>query len=358
MRIRQIAYLAGVAGVVLLNIFYVDYQFFMMLVLMLAVPAFSLIWYELAKVRLNLYVDAKKQIIALDEKIDIQIRATSAYPVMMPHGSLRIKILYSNTKEFITKEIPVKVCGKHGSGVSICDMPKHCGIVNIYIDTFEVRDFLQIFTKKYRHATVKQIAVFPKRSDLHAAGGYRNGDTLYQLSYSPDDNTEVLDLRPFIEGDAMNHIHWKLSINSEEYIVRQYGSEMEKFSNILVDLTQLPGADFRDMLDRIYEAAWSAACDYLNQGGAVRFIAWDGSSGELAAFAFGSYEDAADAMIGLMGISCSDNAMVKLRNALEHDNKYRGAEQVLITAQDYEQDKGIQVFNVLEDDYESALTAH
>lgn len=49
----------------------------------------------------------------------------------------------------------------------------------------------------------------------------------------------MLDLREFADGDSVNKIHWKLSMNSDDFIVRQYGEEIEKRNTIYVDLTKV-----------------------------------------------------------------------------------------------------------------------
>lgn len=88
-----------------------------------------------------------------------------------------------------------------------------------------------------------------KKDGSFRAVDYQNEEDEFVLSFEETDNTEVLDLREFADGDSVNKIHWKLSMNSDDFIVRQYGEEVEKRNTIIVDLTKVKTDKFRDKLD-------------------------------------------------------------------------------------------------------------
>ena len=67
----------------------------------------------------------------------------------------------------------------------------------------------------------------------------------YVFSYEPNDNTEVIDLRPYRQGDAINHIHWNLSTIGDDYIVKQYGSSIESKNIIVADIIPVENEEDR-----------------------------------------------------------------------------------------------------------------
>lgn len=49
----------------------------------------------------------------------------------------------------------------------------------------------------------------------------------YRYSAVADDDSDILDLRAFRPGDNLNHIHWNLSLRTDDLIVRQYGEQID-----------------------------------------------------------------------------------------------------------------------------------
>ena len=88
----------------------------------------------------------------------------------------------------------------------------------------------------------------------------------YVFSYEPNDNTEVIDLRPYRQGDAINHIHWNLSTIGDDYIVKQYGSSIESKNIIVADIIPVENEEDRYMLDKLYSALYSVGNVFAENG--------------------------------------------------------------------------------------------
>ena len=101
----------------------------------------------------------------------------------------------------------------------------------------------------------------------------------YRYSAVADDDSDILDLRAFRPGDNLNHIHWNLSLRTDDLIVRQYGEQIDVKKVILVDLSILNTAQYRRRLMQIpcsSRAGEHAAAVYLKdieaQGQQVLFV--------------------------------------------------------------------------------------
>lgn len=355
MKIRILLYLICLAGVVVLNCVYVDYQFMLMLLMLIIVPAFSYIMFAVSRIGMKLFVKLDRNVVSLNDKIDIKIKVVSKNPVKLAWGKLEIQVMYSNDSGVETYSAWVNAGSRQE--VTVTFTPKHCGTVSVCLRKLRLRDCLKFFRAEYDYNSVRKAVVFPKRVGSGYAGrDYQNQEEDYIMSFLETDNTEVLDLRSFQEGDPMNRIHWKLSMNSEELIVKQYGEEVENRNFILVDLTKTDDGNFREVLDLIYQAAYSVGSFYVENKAAARFIVWDGQEDEVRTLDFQDEKSLENAMYELMCIKCERDSLMHLDYAGVQQSIISGQKPVLITAQEYESDIYDSV-NVVKDDLEGIISA-
>lgn len=355
MKRRKLLYLIVFITVLVLNCLYVDYQFFLMLIMITVVPVLSWGAFVLSRIRLRLYVMADRQAVQAGQKIKMRIKASNAFPVMVVWGQLTVQMRYSNTSKMEERELPVHAFLKKAEESNLVIEPVHCGILNVHLDELEVRDFLQLFSVRYDYNVLRRIVVFPER--IVTGGSFQNGkekEEDYFLSHLALDNTEVLDLRPYTVGDPMNRIHWKLSMTTEDYIVRQYGEAVEKRASILVDLSRYSADSFRDNLDLLYRAAYSIGGYYADRSLPARFIVWNDMAGELALLDFNDIQGLDEQMIQLMCIRCTVKAADQMDAAFDEQNIATEGVPILVTTEHYESDRYL-VVNALEDNLEEIL---
>ena len=203
----------------------------------------------------------------------------------------------------------------------------------------KVTDYIRFFSTTYYYNCIRKAIVFPQKKDgSFRAVDYQNEEDEFVLSFEETDNTEVLDLREFADGDSVNKIHWKLSMNSDDFIVRQYGEEVEKRNTIIVDLTKVKTDKFRDRLDLIYEAAYLLGLAYLEDGISARFVVWDGLEYDITSFDFDDEAGLEKALLEVMCIKCETDSLMHLNYIIMQNSINLGQYPVLITMQDYESD--------------------
>ena len=254
-----------------------------------------------------------------------------------PEGVLKAQIRYSNDVD--TKQAEVETGSGSMRECSLDFKPKHIGIVNIYFTELKVTDYIRFFSTTYDYNCIRKAIVFPQKKDgSFRAVDYQNEEDEFVLSFEETDNTEVLDLREFADGDSVNKIHWKLSMNSDDFIVRQYGEEVEKRNTIIVDLTKVKTDKFRDKLDLIYEAAYLLGLAYLEDGISARFVVWDGLEYDITSFDFDDEAGLEKALLEVMCIKCETDSLMHLNYIIMQNSINLGQYPVLITMQDYESD--------------------
>lgn len=336
MKRRKLLYMAALVAVLALNGLYVNYQFFLMLVMVVAVPLILWLLFVLSRIRLRLFVKVEKNVLTLHQKIRLKIKLENGVPVPVSWGRLSLQLRYSNQTGVEERKVSVQALMASARESRLEILPVHCGIVHIHLDELEVRDYLQLFSVRYDYDLLRQIVVFPERIRVDGTvDNCREQEEEYIFSHLPLDNTEVLDLRTYVVGDPMNRIHWKLSMNSDDYIVRQYGEAVDQRVSIFVDLSRDQKKDFRDCLDLIYQAAYSIGGFYAENGEPSRFVAWDGFENKLVLLEFDDLAGLDQSMAELMCIRCVAQAADLMDMDYEHQMGAAGGLPILITAQAY-----------------------
>jgi len=101
---------------------------------------------------------------------------------------------------------------------------KYRGIYSVGIDRVEIADILSIFKVKIGNIKPEKVTVLPKVTELTNFDLTPRMESAIKAAYSTDDKdaTSLTDVRKFENGDAIKHIHWKLSARHNELLVRNF----------------------------------------------------------------------------------------------------------------------------------------
>ncbi len=128
--------------------------------------------------------------------------------------------------------------------------PIYNGLVNIKIEDVEIRDYLNIFSRKNIKSSDYHFFVIPnaisdsseiKRSELYSE------DSL--LVTKNANGTQIDGIRDYIIGDKLKNIHWKLSAKKQDLLVKEYSDNNEESAILLAELYS-PAID--DIIDNVY----------------------------------------------------------------------------------------------------------
>lgn len=355
MKGRKVLYGVSILAVFIINCLYYNYQFFLMFALIILVPLISWGMFIMARMGLKLKCTFSNNNVMLGDDLNFKIIADNDTPVGITWGRVKMNVAYSNMRETKMLEKFVSLDNSGNVRENVVFTPMHCGVVSVYISEFEVRDLIQLFSVKYKYGSVRKAAIFPQQVTIEDEDilGYRQEEE-YKQSYTETDNTEVMDLRQYVDGDSLNKIHWKLSMNSEDFIVKQYGQEIKKRKSIVVDLSYYEDSDFRDNLDLIYQAVYSIGALYTRKNVDSRIIAWDDSVADLYIGEFDDEDSLDSKMAELMEIKCQPDNMRRLNFNLENTVVDDDEIPMLITASNLESDI-YEIVNVKRDDLTQVL---
>lgn len=312
MRSRKLIYIICLAAVVLLNAFYDEPEMLIMFIIVAAVGFISWLIYMLSKSQIKLFCLFAEPQINKGDVLVARFKMTNRFKIPMPWCILKVNVEVNNNggNDFYNVIMGENV----DMGETLLSIPMHhCGIVNLNIDSLICRDYMQIFSSAIRYNHVNHAVVFPKLVQLDERPfRHMDNEEDYRLAYNENDNTEFMELREYREGDVLSHIHWNLSAVADDYIIKQYGEEIERCNYIIVDLEKKDSDEFRDDLDLIYMAAYSIGNVYAESGISASFFAWNSAKNEVYEGTFKDRQELEQRLAELMGIACGGSSLDKL----------------------------------------------
>ncbi|MBQ4284422.1 MAG: DUF58 domain-containing protein [Lachnospira sp.] len=357
MRSRKLIYLLGIVGLVILNSLYISYQFMIILIVLIAVGLFCFFVQKVSVARAMLYVAFDKSNVTFGDVIKVGVMLDNRFILRTPWARANVTIRCSNG-EHETRVINLnrydnlKKVNKNKFSIT----PKHCGVVYLHMNDCVIRDYLHMFSTTLKYNFVRKAYVFPKlvKPESKVENDVQN-DSSEDVVLNRRENDEIVELREYQEGDRINRIHWNLSSVYDEYIVKQYGEEVDTRAYICADLSVADKENFRDDLDKIYQWVYSIAAEIIDKNGTVVLMAWDESRNSIYEVEAVEQSELDICMQGLMDIRCSRDAMTRLDKYMDWEEREYQKRPMVVTAEDYESDI-YEILKVTEDDLQEVLS--
>lgn len=345
MRLRKITYAVLLGMVLGLCVLYIDYQFYFLLIMVLAVPLVSEMLFILSRIGLKIRIETKRQVIFKNETTSLKIRAMNRFPLFITGGKLFMEIGYSEYTKLEDKDIFVRVfLDKCTNSFKLA--PKHSGIVIIDVEEFKAYDYLKLFGTQKEFKGQCRLVVLPELLDAENfdSANAKNRDVYENVLEKYGDSDDYIDLREFRPGDNIKQIHWKRSaIDIDgDFIVKQFNESDDRNYIIILDLstvdfkTDEEEENFRNNLDNIYRMAFSLGNYRIRHGEKACFVAWDDANNDLVIRNFENVEELMQAMIAMMMISCSENAGLYASNQVVDRGLPSIEVPVLVSTYNYE----------------------
>ena len=348
MKLRKFAYILGLLIVLLVNCLFINYEFMIVLCILVIIPFISWIVYKFSLMGMKLYVSNDNLRYTYGSNLDVIIWFGNKFNMKIPWCRCKVIVSYSNSEEEYENEVTFQGLKQFQKNIIMNVNLEHIGFIMVHVCEFEVRDYLGMFSKKIQYNTQNIFYIFPDKIEtIETQINYIHQEDQYTLSHIEFDNTEVQDLRNIVEGDSLNHIHWKRSILSEDFIVKQFGEELKKHHCIVLDLSWHNEQNFRHILDNVYRLTYSVANTYINAGIGTSFIYWDSKKGDIELFDFDNIEGLYEAMETIMQINCNSYSFDLLLESVLLEKSRFGENIIVITSNDYKIVE-LNVFNVVE----------
>lgn len=344
--LRRFLYMCMLFAVLALNFMYVDYQFMMVLIILLAVFVIDFLLYRLSSSGIRVYTKDMQKYYTVGDRISAAFVYKGRFSVKLPNGRCKMQLSYSNDDS--AEPVVYDVTSVEGK-CSCRFVAKHVGIVNVRLLKLAISDYFRMFNTDTDYAYVKKIIVHPKAIDLYSLRHSIIRDIeLIRQSFYENDNTEVVDLRVYQQGDTLNRIHWKRSFYGDDYIVKQFGETVKCTIRIIVDIEMDKEKSGRDVIDKIYTWCLSVGLLCIDKEAAGEYIAWDAAHGDYVAYSFENRDEVYEAMTKLYDLRPEKDSIAKLDNALKQHGIVTDDGSIFITSRDYEDDR-YRVINVNED---------
>lgn len=230
MRKNRIIYLLFVLAGVYLAILYDEYISLVILLLLLVMPLISLLCFPFWRKQIKVRSSSSETIIKMGEecKFIIQLTNQSIFPVT--NGTLQVNYRNQLDEDFQEKNIRFQLDGKGSQKIIMTFYGKHCGMLEFFCDDIFVYDYFGRHSIKIKNKQEKK-----KKVEVMVVPDYEYTDEQleeeigsekeHSLDIYGEDNSEVKGIREYRQGDALKHIHWKLSSKQKQLMVKEFTSE-------------------------------------------------------------------------------------------------------------------------------------
>lgn len=129
---------------------------------------------------------------------------------------------------------------------------KNRGIYNNSVVVTELADPLRIFKRQIKYERPLELVVYPRVHQLTyfylPSTGYLGTNRVMKSGH--EDYSSLKKVRPYIHGDSIKKVHWKLSSKRGEMFVKEYESTSSTKVNVFLNAYHL---HYEDDVDRINE---------------------------------------------------------------------------------------------------------
>ena len=223
-----------ITALILCGIFYIAYGewlSFLILILVLALPWFSLLLSLPAIIPFRAAPSAPS-VLEMGDSAELWLMGSTPWP--MPPFRGRLKLTYCLTGQTRIYQDPEDLC------------TRHCGGVSVTAEALRVCDYLGLFSFPLRCREKNIIRIRPKPLKMELPQDLQHHISGSWKPKAGGGYAENHELRPYRPGDPLNQIHWKLSAKTGDLILRE---PMEPQCGLMLVTLNLQGTSA--VLDRI-----------------------------------------------------------------------------------------------------------
>ena len=212
-----------------------------------------------------------------EEKITgrLYISNTGSFPVLSGKVFLRVKKTISGEQEMFSMNI--RAVGRKNSAAAFVIDSEYMGFLEITILRVELYSFFGCMKKVTYVNQEKVVMILPQTTELHfpvqnsgAACSFFDEEQSGKKGNGPG---EYFGIRPYVDGDSMKLIHWKLTGKTDEYMVKEVEVPMMRMPLIFLE-TRVEKLDAA-MIDGLLEAFFSISQDMAQEGQKHCLCWWD-----------------------------------------------------------------------------------
>jgi len=302
---RKILYLVALACVLVINILYVDYSPFILLLIMILFPIVLRMLLKIQSNHLEIKILTQDNIVSQGDTVTIKTTIHNLFIFPTPNIVVKFRVRYLNYEEENVHTINFSVLGTQILNLNTNVTMNYCGNVLLYVEYVRIFDYLSLFKVNGKCHYNSSIIVMPKLyeptyNQERIYNAYLSESDEYSQDKPGDDPSEIFDLREYADGDNMNRIHWKLSSKGEGLIVKEYSCPLTKTEVILVELLATSSIEGKKNIDYIYQAVYALGNYFWQNEIAFKLAYYDKSSSNLRCIAIESFEKLQSTIINII----------------------------------------------------------
>lgn len=235
----RLAYLSALLFALLLHVFYAEAVSFLILLLLLCLPVFSVLASIplFVRTRVTLHTGAS---VRIGEDANLRVRVESR--LFLPTAHVRVALAGENLLN--GTQYPVRRVEFDGSisDEVLAELPtSHCGVLRFRVRRVTVSDYLGLVAVPIRRPETVNICVLPRQDTPSDVPAFVESLSKRFLPKRGGGFSEEHELRPYRDGDGVSSIHWKLSSKLDELIIREPMEIQQQLILCTLDLYGAPG---------------------------------------------------------------------------------------------------------------------
>lgn len=260
---RQILYGIAVLALIAANILTQGYSVFISLLILIIAPCLSVVYAAAVRQELSLKTVNVADTFIRGEKLKINIEVANNSYLVVSDFYVVVEYRYNNTGKKYENIHKISVGSQDKT--ELCDEVRLINVGELTVDCEKsyIYDPLRLFRFKIRkNDENRKILVMPVLNEPDYYALYNPLDdvsdaTEYSKKKKGEDSSEIFDVRNYIQGDALNRVHWKLSAKEEELLVKEFSLPISSSNCILVELHRPENEDARFNLNGIFELVYA-----------------------------------------------------------------------------------------------------
>lgn len=262
MGVQRVLYAGIVTFVFLVNVFFVERQPLVLLLVLLILPLVTFVIALCMVHGLQIQTEVSEKTMLKGDTASFFIKVKNTF-LPVPGIHVHLYFQYHNCSYYEMKEFCIYARAMDTTSLQRKLKAGNCGRLSIRVGEAYLYDFLHLWKIKIPSQQQFEVMVQPKLTEpdyntLHKLNYVEDGMDNYSQNRSGNDPSEIYDIREYGSGDRMNQIHWKLSARMEELYVKEPGLPVSDTQVILVELKNCDTQEQKDQLDTVYELLYAA----------------------------------------------------------------------------------------------------
>lgn len=261
-------------------VLYENYGLFLMFAVLIILPMSFFVFSIYARKHIEIGIEVvKSRIVKNDlQEIVIKINNKTFLPVVMFDLDMEIENEMHGVKDIVCKR--VYTVNRGWQTKSMIFRASCCGNISIHVNKAYIYDIFRLTKLKMDVDAKTMFPVIPSigiidSDEMPVNTAVVVESDVFSKTRKGDDVSEVFDLRPYVEGDRLNTVNWKISGKTDELIIKELSLPVGNGIVIMIEFFDEGKSPYsQDYIDMQIETALTISVKLIKEMGMVHYIAW------------------------------------------------------------------------------------